>query len=105
MANLLTQQKRGGENMEFGSRLRKMRKGAGLSQENMAHELHMSISNISRLESDKYELKAVDLIKWCKITNNPDMLMALYAAAEVANHLQPVTQLITGTILFLGGII
>ncbi|MCM3396450.1 helix-turn-helix domain-containing protein [Oceanobacillus profundus] len=90
--------------MRFGPVLRKMRKGAGMSQESMANELHMSISNISRLETDKYELKAVDLIRWCKVTNNPDVLMALYAGAEVVNQLQPITQLITGTILFLGGV-
>ena len=89
--------------MRFGPVLRKMRKGAGMSQESMANELHMSISNISRLETDKYELKAVDLIRWCKVTNNPDVLMALYAGVEVVNQLQPITQLITGTILFLGG--
>lgn len=91
--------------MQFGAVLRKMRKGAGLSQESMANALHMSISNISRLETDIYELKAADLIKWCKVTNNPDVLMALYAGAGVVNQLQPITQLITGTITFLGGII
>jgi len=91
--------------MEFGSILRKMRVVAEISQEEMAEKLHMSRSNISRLENNRMELKAVDLIKWCRITNNPDVLMALYAGIEVVNQLQPVTQLITGTILFLGGII
>ena len=91
--------------MEFGGVLRRMRKGAGLSQETMSEKLHMSRSNVSKLESDKLELKAADLINWCKITNNPDVLMALYAGAEVVNNLQPLTQLITGTITFLGGII
>ena len=91
--------------MEFGSVLRKMRITSDISQEEMAEELHMSRSNVSRLENDRMELKASDLIKWCRITNNPDVLMALYAGVEVVNHLQPITQMITGTILFLGGII
>lgn len=92
--------------MEFGSVLRKMRKEAGLSQENMAHELHMSISNISRLESDKYELKAMDLLKWCKITDNPDVLMALYASVDVATTLAASgATTVIGSILFLGGLL
>lgn len=95
----------GGEYMEFGSILRKMRVVADISQEEMAEQLHMSRSNISRLENNRMELKAADLIKWCRITNNPDVLMALYAGVEVVNQLQPITQLITGTILLLGGFI
>lgn len=93
--------------MEFGSILRKMRKEAGLTQEDMALEMHMSISNISRLETDKYELKAIDLLRWCKITNNPDVLMALYASVDAASTAvaSGATALITGTITFLLGVI
>lgn len=91
--------------LEFGSVLRRMRRVADISQEEMAERLHISRSNVSRLENNRMELKASDLIKWCRVTNNPDVLMALYAGAEVAHTLQPLTQLITGTITFLGGII
>jgi len=61
-----------------------MRKDAGMSQEDIAHELHMSISNISRLESDKYQLKAVDLIRWADATNATDSLIALIIGVDVA---------------------
>lgn len=91
--------------MEFGSVLRKMRRNAGLSQEDIALQLNMSRSNVAKLETDRIELKAVDLINWCRITNNPDVLMALYAGVEVVNHLQPLTALITGAITLLGGIL
>lgn len=91
--------------VDIGNELRKMRKEAGFNQDEMADMLHMSRSNVSRMESNRIELKAIDLLKWCKITNNPDVLMALYAGIEVVNQLQPLTQLITGTITFLGGII
>lgn len=91
--------------MEFGSVLRKMRVSAGLSQEALADKLHMSRSNISKLERNKLDLRASDLINWCRITNNPDVLMALYAGVEVIHQLQPVTQLITGFITILGGIL
>ncbi|MDY0395382.1 helix-turn-helix transcriptional regulator [Virgibacillus halophilus] len=78
-----------------------------MSQEDMALELHMSISNVSRLESNKYELKAADLFKWLKITNNPDVLMALYASIDVATSLMTsgATSAVTGAIIFLGGIL
>lgn len=94
--------------MEFGSVLRRMRRVADLSQEEMAEKMHMSRSNISRLENDRMELKAADLIQWCRITNNPDVLMALYQGIDVTATLvaSGATTLITGTITFLlGGII
>ena len=81
--------------------LSKMRKIAGFSQEKMAEFMNMSRSNIAKLETGLVETKAADLIKWCKITNNPEMLMALYAAYEVS---APLTQMITGFIR-LGGLL
>ncbi|MBN6206229.1 helix-turn-helix domain-containing protein [Ralstonia pickettii] len=93
--------------MELGAKLRKMRRDAGISQELMADLLHISRSNVSRLESNKIELKAIDLLRWCKITNNPDMLMILYAGIDVTTSLiaSGAATLITGFITTLGGII
>lgn len=47
----------------YGPLLREMRKKAGMSQEDVAHELYMSISNVSRLESGKYEIKLADALR------------------------------------------
>ncbi len=92
--------------MEFGAVLRRMRRVADISQEEMAEALHISRSNISRLELNKIELKAADLINWCKITNHPEVMMAFIYGTDVMVALHGATQLITGTIsLFLGGII
>lgn len=93
--------------MEFGAVLRKMRKGADLSQEALAEELHISRSNISRLESNNLELKATDLIKWCRITNNPEVLMTFVYGADIATQLidAGASTLISGAIIFLGGIL
>lgn len=90
--------------MEFGETLRKMRRGARLTQQDMADVLFTSRSNISKLENNQMTLNAETLMKWCKVTNNPEVLMTLYYSTEVINYVQPVTQMITGTILFLGGI-
>lgn len=93
--------------MEFGSVLRMMRKSAGMTQEDIAEEMHVSRSTVAKLETDRVELKAVDLINWCRITNNPDVLMALYAGTDVATAIMSsgAATLITGTISFLLGVI
>jgi len=91
--------------VEFGSVLRKMRKEAGMSQEDIAHELHMSISNVSRLETDKYELKAVDLVNWANATGTQDLLIAFMCSVDVSvvQQILEASTTVVGTIL--GGIL
>jgi len=98
---------KGVNTLEFGSVLRRMRRVADISQEEMAEKLHMSRSNVSRLENNRMDLKAVDLINWCRITNHPDILMSFIYGADVASTLigSGATTLITGTIAFLGGVL
>lgn len=85
--------------MEIPAALTKMRKIAGYSQEKMAEFMNMSRSNIAKLETGLVSTKAEDLFKWCKITNNPDMLMIIYTATQIQPYLQPITGFI-----YLGGI-
>jgi len=54
-----------------------------MSQEEIALELHMSISNVSRLETDKYELKAADLIRWANITQSQEVIAAMILGIDV----------------------
>lgn len=77
-----------------------------MSQEDIALELHMSISNISRLETDKYELKATDLIKWASVTQSQEVIAAMILGVDVM-VLQQALEIISGTVatIFLGGII
>lgn len=84
--------------MEFGSDLRTMRKRAGMSQEDVALELHMSISNISRLETNKYELKAADLTRWAHATNSMDLLVALLSGIDIVI----VQQILEASTTFIG---
>ncbi|MUV39439.1 hypothetical protein JNUCC1_03317 [Lentibacillus sp. JNUCC-1] len=93
--------------MEFGPVLRKMRKQSGMSQEDMALELHMSISNVSRLESGKYELKAHDMIKWCQVTQMQEVFIAFTCGVDAVSIMQIIMDsglTFVGAIL-LGGII
>jgi len=89
--------------IKFGKVLRQMRKEAGMSQEDIALDLHMSISNVSRLESDKYQLKAVDLIRWADATNATDSLIALIIGVDVAIVQQILETLPNIMMIFLGG--
>ncbi|MUK89121.1 helix-turn-helix domain-containing protein [Ornithinibacillus sp. L9] len=88
--------------MQFGAVLRRMRKGAGLSQEELAEKLHIARSNISKLERDKMKLSAEDLINWCRSTQAQDVLIAF------VNGLDPVSIIdgmqMVGTII-LGGLL
>lgn len=96
LVDLLTKQK-GVMAIQFGSDLRKMRKRAGMSQEEIALELHMSISNVSRLETDKYELKAADLLRWASATNAMDMLLALVIGVDIA-LVQQILEMISSSV-------
>lgn len=94
--------------MEFGAILRKMRKGAGYSQEQLAEEIHISRSNISRLETENLELKAADLFGWMNATQSQEMIAALALGIDVG-ILQQALELISSTstlvgMILLGGI-
>ncbi|MGX9931991.1 helix-turn-helix transcriptional regulator [Virgibacillus salarius] len=92
--------------MEYGARFRKMRKRAGLSQEDLSGVMHMSRSNVSRLESNKLKISFDDAIKWAQATNSQDMLIALVCNIDIASATQIVTESLklVGAIL-LGGLI
>lgn len=63
--------------MNLGRVLSKMRKRAGLNQEEFALQMNMTQANISRLENNKREIKARDLLDWANKTDAQDMLIAL----------------------------
>lgn len=89
--------------MNFNSALRDMRKKAGMSQEDIALELHMSISNVSRLETGKYELKAIDYWRWANVTQCQEIAAALILGVDVG-ILQQALEIATSTVgLILGG--
>lgn len=67
----------------YGPLLREMRKKAGMSQEEIAHELYMSISNVSRLESGKYEVKLADALRWANVTGAQDVFIATLLGVDI----------------------
>lgn len=87
--------------MDFGPALRKARIGAGLSQEEMAPQMFMPRSTISKLENDKMELKAADLIRWFQVTQVPEAAVALICGVDVVAVTQLITTLLGGFIKFI----
>ena len=75
-----------------------------MSQEEVALELHMSISNVSRLETNKYELKAADLIRWANITNSQELLAAMILGVDVGVLQQALEMVTTLMVGWIGGI-
>ncbi|CDQ41474.1 hypothetical protein M948_20745 [Virgibacillus sp. CM-4] len=92
--------------MELGTTLRRMRRNAGYSQEFFSEKMHMSRSNISKLESNKLDIRGRDLIRWAQETNSQDILIALVCNVDVASAGQMIADTLqsVGTIL-LGGLI
>ena len=70
------------EQLQFGALLRKTRKMAGLTQEEMAELMHMSRPNISKLERDEIELKAADLIRWAQATDMPQVFASVLCGID-----------------------
>lgn len=95
--------------MEFGQILRGMRKEADMSQEDVAEELHIARSSISKLETNQLELRASDLFRWAKATENQELIAAMILGIDVGLLQQALevigkTTSMVGTIL-LGGVL
>lgn len=76
-----------------------------MSQEDIAHELHMSISNVSRLETNKYELKAVDLVNWANATGTQDIMIASVLSIDISVAQQILDSSTAVVNMILGGIL
>ena len=87
--------------MNLGLVLRKTRKHAGLSQEELAEELYLPRSTISKLENNKVALRAEDLIKWCNITKAQEVLIALLYGIDSTTIVENITKLLGGFITWI----
>jgi len=89
----------------IGAVLRKARKREGYSQEHMAHELHTSLSAVSKMENNHQRVDVETFIHWMRHTNAQDIAVATLLAVDpgqVAQILEGINQLgqFVGNILF-----
>lgn len=82
-----------------------MRREAGMSQEELAEELHISRSNVSRLETNNLELKAADLLRWANATETQDLLIATMCSIDISIVQQILESSTTMINMVLGGVI
>jgi len=54
-----------------------------MTQEDIALELNMTISSVSRLETGKYELKMADAHRWASVTGAQDVLIATLCTVDI----------------------
>ncbi|OIJ13364.1 hypothetical protein BKP35_09010 [Anaerobacillus arseniciselenatis] len=69
-------------NINYGELLRISRKQLDFSQEQMAERLYISRSTVSKLEAGKRTLYMDILVRWFKIINRDDVLLALLSGME-----------------------
>lgn len=76
-----------------------------MSQEALAEKLHISRSNISRMETGNLEIKATDLIKWANVTQCQELLAAIILGVDVGVVQQILEMVSSVATIFLGGIL
>lgn len=87
--------------VNIGAVLRTARKRSGLTQEELAARLHRSNSCISKYESNSLTIDVPTFVKWAKLTNAQDLLIAAMLSVDpsvVAEGLRVMSQLIGGII-------
>lgn len=82
--------------IKIGAVLQAVRMRAGLNQEDLAYKLHLSQSDISKIEKDR-KLPALDtLARWTEVTNAKEVLVAYLCGIDGIAIMQSVLQLFGG---------
>ncbi|MGJ9381778.1 helix-turn-helix domain-containing protein [Salipaludibacillus sp. CF4.18] len=68
--------------MNVGAVLRAARKRGGFTQEELAYELHMTNSCISKLENNHQKIDIPTFIQWANITNAKDIMIATLCGVD-----------------------
>ncbi len=95
--------------MQYGSILKACRERVGWNQEEMAHQLMINQSDVSKFENNAKEPTMSLFQKWASVTQSQDVLVAFIAGMDgitiLANVLTTMAMPITGFINLFGGII
>lgn len=95
--------------MQYGSILKACRERVGWNQEEMAHQLMINQSDVSKFENNAKEPPMSLFQKWASVTQSQDVLVAFIAGMDgitiLANVLTTMATPITGFINLFGGII
>ncbi|MBU8908549.1 helix-turn-helix domain-containing protein [Desertibacillus haloalkaliphilus] len=86
--------------MEIGAVLKKMRMRAGYNQEQLAHELNMTQSTISKLERNRKVADFQTVMRWADTTCAKDIIIAFMLNTDVATVAHGLLQILGGLSLW-----
>lgn len=82
--------------MKIGAVLQAVRVRAGLTQEDLADKLHLSQSDISKIEKDRKFPQLDTLLKWIETTNAKEVLVAYLCGIDGITIMQNILQMFGG---------
>lgn len=86
--------------MKYGAVLRAARERQGLSQDELAHRLHIQQADVSRIENNRKEPSMSLFRDWTVLTQAQDVMVAFICGMDGLTILQQMSTVITG---FIGG--
>lgn len=92
--------------MRVGAILKACRTRAGLSQEELAYQLHINQSDVSKYENDTKEPSISMFRQWATQTQTQEVLIAFILGIDGIGMMQQVMEMIsTLTVGFVGGLL
>ncbi|MGD6845264.1 helix-turn-helix domain-containing protein [Bacillus infantis] len=80
--------------MKFGAVLQACRERAGLSQEELAHQLNRTQSCVSKYEKDRKIPDMHTFLQWIQATNTPEIAVAFLYGMDGINLIQQLLPLV-----------
>jgi transcriptional regulator with XRE-family HTH domain len=87
---------------EYHKLLRQFRKKARMTQEEIAYELNMTQSTVSKLESGKHIVDIQTFMNWVRVTNCEAHAALMMFGADVINNAIQILQMVPA---FIGGVL
>lgn len=87
--------------MSYGSILKACRERAGMSQVDLADELYINQSDVSKFERGTKEPSMSMFQKWSMVTQSPDVLVAFIAGMDGLTILTNVLNTMSGVVGFI----
>lgn len=82
--------------LKLGAVLRSMRHRAGFSQEEIAFQLNISQSTVSKIEKDRKLPDLPLLIRWADVTNAKEVIVAYLCGLDGITIMQSILQMFGG---------
>ncbi|SIT91515.1 helix-turn-helix domain-containing protein [Edaphobacillus lindanitolerans] len=86
--------------MKYGAVLKAARERHGLSQEELAHHLHIQQADVSRIENNRREPSMSLFRDWTVLTQAQDVMVAFICGMDGLTILQNIMSVVIG---FIGG--